>query len=69
MRSVDNESFKENSSDLLLNGLLVGLSEQVQQRAREVVGVTVWIPQLQLKLASFIKQQVLLKNVPKLYQL
>ena len=56
MRSVDNESFKENSSDLLLNGLLVGLGEQVQQRAREVVGVTVWIPQLQFKFASFIKQ-------------
>ena len=54
MRPVNNESFKENSGDLLLNGLLVGLGEQVQQCAREVVSVAVGVPQLQIKLEVFL---------------
>ena len=53
MRPVNNESFKENSGDLLLNGLLVGLGEQVQQCAREVVSVAVGVPQLQIKNGGF----------------
>ena len=32
--------------DLLLHGLCVGLSEEVEQAAAEVVRVTVWVPQL-----------------------
>ena len=53
MRPVNNQSFKENSGDLLLNGLLVGLGEQVQQCAREVVSVAVGVPQLQIKNGGF----------------
>ena len=59
MRPVNNESFKENSGDLLLNGLLVGLGEQVQQCAREVVSVAVGVPQLQIKLEVFFIKQLL----------
>ena len=47
MRSIDDESFKEDPSNLLLDGLLVGLGEQVEEGAREVVSVTVRVPQLE----------------------
>ena len=30
MRPVNDQSFKKNSGDLLLNGLLVGLSKEIQ---------------------------------------
>jgi hypothetical protein len=49
MRSVDDQSLKQDSSDLLLDGLLVSLGKQVEEGAREVVRVTVRIPQLKTK--------------------
>lgn len=36
---VDNQSLKQDAGDLLLYGLGVGLREQVEKAAREVVGV------------------------------
>ena len=49
MRSVDDQSLEQDSSDLLLDGLLVSLGKQVEEGAREVVRVTVRIPQLKTK--------------------
>ena len=47
MRSVDNQPFQQDTRDLLLYGLLIGLGEEVEQRAGEVVRVAVWVSQLQ----------------------
>lgn len=44
--SVDDESLEEHPGDLLLHGLGVGFSEQVQEAAREVVRVAVRVAQL-----------------------
>jgi len=46
MRSVDNQSLQQDSRDLLLDRLRVGLGEQVEQRAAEVVSMAVGIAQL-----------------------
>lgn len=46
MRSVDNESFQQNSSDLLLNGFGIGLGEQIEKSATEVMGVRIGVTQL-----------------------
>ena len=46
MWSVDNQPFQEDTGDLLLDGLLIGLGEEVEQRAREVVRVAVRVSQL-----------------------
>jgi len=46
MRSVDNESLQQHTCYLLLDGLWVCLGKQVQQRAAEVVRMTVGIAQL-----------------------
>lgn len=43
MRSIYDQSFQQNSRDLLLDHFGVGLGEQVQERARKVVGVTVGV--------------------------
>ena len=50
MRTVNYEPFKKNSCDLLLNGLLVGLGKEVEQGAREVVRVAVWVSKLKRKM-------------------
>ena len=44
--SVDNESLQQHPCDLLLDGLRVGLSKQVEHGAGEVVRVTVRVTQL-----------------------
>ena len=46
MRAVDNEPLEEDSGDLLLDGLGVGLGEQVEEAAGEVVRVRVGVAQL-----------------------
>ena len=43
---VDDETLKKDSGDLLLDCLLVGLREEVEKGAREVMSVAVRIPQL-----------------------
>lgn len=42
-------------SDLLLNGLCVSFSEQVEHGAAEVVRVAVWVPQL---ISNSIEEQI-----------
>ena len=46
MRSVDDETLQQHAGDLLLDRLRVCLGKQVQQRAAEIVRVTVGIAQL-----------------------
>lgn len=46
MWSIDDQSLKQNSSDLLLDRFLIGLSKQVQQSAGKVLSMAVWIAQL-----------------------
>ena len=46
MRPVDDEPLEEDSGDLLLDGLLVGLGEQEEKGAGKVLGVGVGVPQL-----------------------
>lgn len=58
MRAVDNQPLEKHPRDLLLNGFRVGLGEEIQQRAAEVVRVAVGVPQLvgdgvQEQIASF----------------
>ena len=55
MRTVDNQPLKQHPRDLLLDGLLVGLREEVEQRAREVLRVAVWVAQL---VGDAIEEQV-----------
>ena len=45
MRSVNDESLKENPGDLLLDGFLVGLGEKQKQGATEVLRVRIGIPE------------------------
>lgn len=46
VRAVHNKPLEQHPGDLLLNGLGVGLREQIEQCAREIVRVTVWVTQL-----------------------
>ena len=46
MRPVDDEPLEQDSGDLLLDGLLVGLGEEEEEGAAEVLGVGVGVPQL-----------------------
>lgn len=46
MWSVHNQSLQQDPSDLLLDGLSVGLSKEVQHGAAKVVRVAVGVPQL-----------------------
>lgn len=46
MGAVDDEPFQEDSRDLLLNHLRMGLREQVEQHAAEVVRVLVGVAEL-----------------------
>lgn len=43
MRSMDDESFKQHSRDLLLNKLIIRIEEQIQQHEGKVVGMAVGI--------------------------
>lgn len=55
MWAIDDQSFKKYSSDLLLNGFLICLGKQIQQGAREVLRMAVWISQL---ISNTIKEKV-----------
>lgn len=46
MRSVDNQSLQQDSSDLFLNRLSIGLRKEIQESTREVVSECIWIPKL-----------------------
>lgn len=46
MRSVDDQSFEKDPGDLLLYRLRIRFSEQIEERAAEVMRMTVRIPQL-----------------------
>ena len=46
MRSVHNQPLQQHSCHLLLDNLLTGLREEVEQHAGEVVGVVVGVAQL-----------------------
>ena len=46
MWSIDDQTLKQNSSDLLLDRFLVGLGKQVQESAGKVLRMAVWIAQL-----------------------
>lgn len=55
MRSVHDQPLKQHSGDLLLNRFGVGLGEQVQQSAAEVMRVAIRIAQL---VGNSIQEQV-----------
>lgn len=55
MWSVNNKSFKQNSGDLLLDGLSVGFCKQIQERAGEIVSVAVGISEL---IGNCVQEQV-----------
>ena len=46
MRAVDDEPFEQDSRDLLLHHLRLGLREEVEKHAAEVVGVLVGVAEL-----------------------
>lgn len=55
MGAIHYQSLQQNSSNLLLNGLCVGLREEVKECAAEVMGVTVGVAQL---ICNGIEEQV-----------
>jgi len=55
VRTVDDESLEEHASYLLLYRLSIRLRKQIEQRAVEVVRVTVWVAQL---VSDGIQEQV-----------
>lgn len=65
--TIHNEALQQDPCYLFLDGFCVGLGKQVQQCAAEVMGMTVWVPQLvcnciQEKVPSFgvqVNSQVL----------
>lgn len=44
MRAIDYQAFKQNSSDLLFNLLLIAFCKQIEQNTAEIMGVAVRIP-------------------------
>lgn len=60
VRSVDDESLEEHPGDLLLHCLRVGLSEQVQKAAGEIVRVTIRIAKL---IRDRVQKQISRKNI------
>lgn len=55
VRTVHYQPLEQNSRDLLLDGLGVGLGKEVKECAAEVVGVTVGVAQL---IGDCVKEQV-----------
>ena len=55
MRAMDDEAFKEHSSDLLLVELVLRIREQTEQYAGEIEGVVIRVTQL---IGDHIKQLV-----------
>lgn len=63
VRSVHDQPFEQHSGDLLLNRLGVGLGEQVEQGAAEVVRVAVRVAQL---VGNGIQEQIATCNKYKI---
>lgn len=55
MRAVHYQSLQQDSSDLLLDGLCIGLRKEVKEGAAEVVSVTVGVAQL---IGDCIEEQI-----------